>query len=180
MAPRRWIIGAAAVAAGVVVVAAWDFAKLSRTAPPAAPASERATAIVVDKAARQLTLLRDGQPLRSYAVALGGRPQGHKLQEGDARTPEGAYAIDFKHARSRFHLSLRVSYPNAEDRESARRRGVPPGGDIMIHGLRNGFGWLGGLHRALDWTDGCVAVTNSEIEEIWRLVDIGTPVEIKP
>jgi murein L,D-transpeptidase YafK len=177
---RRWLIGAAVVAASVVAVAAWDFAKLSRSAPPAVPAAERATAIVVDKAARRLTLLRDGQPLRSYAVALGRRPQGHKLQEGDARTPEGAYAIDFKNARSRFHLSVRVSYPNADDRESARRRGVPPGGDIMVHGLPNGLGWLGGLHRAFDWTDGCVAVTNAEMEEIWRLVEIGTTIEIRP
>ena len=99
---------------------------------------------------------------------------------GDGRTPEGAYAIDFKNARSRFHLALRISYPNAADRASAQRRGVPPGGDIMIHGLPNGLGWLAGLHLWRDWTDGCVAVTDAQIGEIWPLVDVGTTVEIKP
>jgi murein L,D-transpeptidase YafK len=118
--------------------------------------------------------------MNTYPISLGGNPLGHKQQEGDQRTPEGFYAIDFKNARSRFHLALRVSYPNAQDRERAATKGVPPGGDIMIHGLPNGLGWLGAIHRSRDWTDGCAAVTNQQIEEIWSLVDIGTRVEIRP
>jgi murein L,D-transpeptidase YafK len=174
----KWL--AVAVVAAVLAISAWDFLKLSRSAPAPGPDAERATSIVVDKAARRLTLLREREPLRSYTVALGRRPEGHKQIEGDARTPEGVYTIDFKHPRSRYHLALRLSYPSATDRESARQRGVPPGGDIMIHGIRNGLGWLGRFHRIFDWTDGCVAVTNSEIEEIWRLVAVGTPIEIRP
>jgi murein L,D-transpeptidase YafK len=108
------------------------------------------------------------------------RRAGYKQREGDGRTPEGRYAIDFKNPRSRFHLALRISYPDASDRDSARRRGVPPGGDIMIHGLPNGLGWLGKYHLWRDWTDGCIAVTNGQIEEIWASVDVGTPVEIRP
>lgn len=181
MGARRILIGtAAAVAIAVIGTVAWDFLKLSGRSQAAAAPGERATAILVEKGARRMTLIRDGAPLRSYEVSLGRTPTGHKQQEGDARTPEGRYAVDFKNARSRYHLALRVSYPTAEERADAARRGVPPGGDIMIHGIRNGLGWLGTLHRALDWTDGCVAVTNSEIEEIWRLVEVGTPIEIRP
>jgi murein L,D-transpeptidase YafK len=178
----RRIVRAAIVLplAGLFVLIGWDFCQFAREAPALAPASARATSIVVDKAARRLTLLRNGQMLATYAVALGGAPTGPKRQEGDGRTPEGAYAIDFKNARSRFHLALRISYPNAADRAGAEQRGGAPGGDTMIHGLPNGLGWLAGLHLWHDWTDGCVAVTNGEIEEIWRLVDVGTAVEIRP
>jgi murein L,D-transpeptidase YafK len=171
---------AIAIAGGVLAVAGWDFLQLGRKAPDPAPADQRASLIVVDKSARRLTLLRDGQVLKTFEVALGAAPSGHKQQEGDGRTPEGAYAIDFKNARSRFHLALRISYPNAADRAGAQRRGVSPGGDIMIHGLPNGLGWLSGLHLWRDWTDGCVAVTDAQIDDIWRLVDVGTAVEIKP
>jgi murein L,D-transpeptidase YafK len=172
-------VGGVGVAALLALVA-WDFLKLDRRAPAMAQASERADNVLVEKAARRVTLLREGQPLKTYAMSLGGHPLGHKQQEGDQRTPEGVYAIDFKNPRSRFHLALRVSYPNAQDRESAARRSVPPGGDIMIHGLPNGLGWLGGFHLSRDWTDGCAAVTNRQIEEIWSLVDVGTRVEIRP
>ena len=173
-----WAVAVAAVSA--LSIAGWDALKLGRRTPQMAPADARATAIVVEKQARRLTLLRDQSILHVYETSLGGTPIGHKQREGDGRTPEGAYAIDFKHPRSRFHLALRVSYPNAADRESARSRSVPPGSDIMIHGLPNGLGWLGKLHLLQDWTDGCIAVTNAQIEEIWSLVDIGTRVEIKP
>jgi murein L,D-transpeptidase YafK len=168
------------IAAGALSAIAWDFLQVGRKVPVAAPADARATLIMVEKSAHRLTLLRNGDVLKAFDVALGSAPRGHKQQEGDGRTPEGPYSIDFKNARSHFHLALRISYPNAEDRESARRRGVSPGSDIMIHGLPNGLGWLAGLHLWRDWTDGCIAVTDRQIEEIWPLVDVGTAVEIRP
>ena len=181
MRVRRITLGIVVViGAGLLAIVGWDFLQLGRTAPAPAPAAERANLIVVEKSARRMTLLRDGQVLKTYDVALGSAPSGHKQQEGDGRTPEGGYAIDFKNARSRFHLALRISYPNGQDRAAAQRRGVSPGGDIMIHGLPNGLGWLAGLHLWRDWTDGCVAVTDRQIDEIWPLVDIGTAVEIRP
>ena len=121
-----------------------------------------------------------GREVRSYDIALGPSPEGHKQQEGDGRTPEGRYVIDWRNVNSAFHRSLHISYPNAGDRARARRRGVDPGGAIMIHGLPNGMGTLGGLHVASDWTLGCIAVTSEEIEEIWRVVRDGTPIEIGP
>lgn len=141
--------------------------------PELAPEAQRADAIRVYKAARKMELLRDGRVIRSYRVHLGGVPTGPKREQGDQRTPEGEYAISYRNAASRFHLSLRVSYPNADDLRQARARGVDPGGDIMIHG-----GTPPGESR--DWTEGCVAVTNAEIEEIWRLVPLGTPIRIDP
>jgi len=173
-----WIVGAAG--AIILAIAAWDAVKLDRRVPELVPGSQRVTKILVEKSRRRMTLFRDGDALHMYDVALGSAPVGHKQQEGDGRTPEGNYAVDFKNARSRFHLSLRVSYPRPEDRERARQHGVPPGGDIMIHGLPRGLGWLGALHLVRDWTDGCIAVTNREIEQIWALVDTGIPIEIKP
>jgi len=143
-------------------------------------AAQRADRIVVDKRARRLTLLQGTTVLRTYTVALGGEPRGPKVCQGDNRTPEGAYVIDSRNLGSRFHRSLHVSYPNARDREAARKARCNPGGDIMVHGLPNGYGWLGRSHRLRDWTAGCIAVTNDEIEEIWRLVPSGTPIEIKP
>lgn len=145
---------------------------------PAAP--EKADRILILKSERQLTLYREGRPLKIYLVALGGSPVGDKQCQGDHRTPEGTYRIDLKNGRSRFHLSLRVSYPDATDRAEANRRGCRPGGDIFIHGLGREFAHLGKRHRATDWTLGCVAVTDEEIEEIWAAVDVGTVVEIRP
>jgi murein L,D-transpeptidase YafK len=136
--------------------------------------------IVVEKAARRLTLIRAGAPLKVYCVALGRAPVGAKEQEGDQRTPEGSYVIDFHKKDSDFHRALHISYPSDQDVERAVARGVSPGGDIMIHGLPNGSGWVGALHRRTDWTAGCIAVTDSEIEEIWRAVPDGTPIEIRP
>jgi murein L,D-transpeptidase YafK len=142
-------------------------------APALAPANEQADAIRVFKSARRMELLRDGEVLHVYRVSLGDAPAGHKRQQGDERTPEGDYRITYRNAQSRYHLSLRVSYPNAVDREQARKRGVDPGGDIMIHGnTPNGYNG--------DWTDGCIAVTNTQIEEIWRRVPVGTPIRINP
>lgn len=131
--------------------------------------------LVVEKQARRLTLFRDGEALKTYRVALGGNPVGHKQHEGDRRTPEGTYSIDFKNPDSAYHLSLKISYPNAQDISRARRLGKDPGGMIMIHGIGEDAVW-----RRSDWTDGCIAVSNSEIEEIWELVELQTPVVIKP
>lgn len=140
----------------------------------------RADRVLVEKQARRLTLLANGRPIRSYRVSLGGNPIGPKQREGDERTPEGLYSIRARNPNSVFHLSLQVSYPNAQDRARAAAAGVDPGGQIMIHGIKNGLGWVGGLHRFLDWTDGCIAVTDEEMDEIWQLVPVGTAVEIEP
>jgi murein L,D-transpeptidase YafK len=168
------------LAIALLLLSGRDYLQLDRTVPTMTAANAQATAIVVDKTVRKLTLLRNGDVLKTYDVALGHAPVGPKQREGDGRTPEGHYVIDSKNARSHNHLALRVSYPDATDRARAWRLGASPGGDIMIHGLHNGLGWLGSLHRAIDWTDGCIAVTNSQIEEVWSLVEVGTPIEIKP
>lgn len=136
--------------------------------------------IVVLKSERQLQLWSHGKMLRSYKVALGPHPLGTKEREGDGRTPEGTYTVVRHNPKSQFHLSLRLSYPNDADRARAARLGVQPGGDIMIHGLPKGYGWVGAAHTQHDWTAGCIAVTNAEIEEIYRAVADGTPVEIRP
>jgi len=144
------------------------------------PQNTIADHVLVEKAARRLTLFRENKPLKVYRVALGRAPIGPKQQEGDQRTPEGNYLIDFHKQDSDFHRALHISYPGQSDIDRAAAQGVSPGGDIMIHGLPNGRGWIGAFHRRNDWTAGCVAVTNFEIEEIWRAVPDGTAVEIKP
>ena len=147
---------------------------------PPGPAAVQADQIVIVKSDRKLTLLRQGQVLRTYKVALGTEPKGAKTRQGDNRTPEGEYTIDSRNAQSQYHLSLHISYPNADDRVEAHKAGVSAGGAVMIHGLPNGMGWIGSKHRLRDWTDGCIAVTNDEMDEIWRTVADGTPIEIRP
>lgn len=149
----------------------------SGTKPSANVMADR---ILVLKSKRVMQLLHGDTVLKSYRIALGGTPVGRKEQQGDHKTPEGLYTVVGRNPRSQYHRALRVSYPNAEDRARAARRGVSPGGDIMIHGLPNGYGWVGRGHLAKDWTDGCVAVTDQEIEEIWTLVPDGILVEIRP
>ena len=147
----------------------------------AAPApAKQADRIVIEKSKRTMTLMSGATVLKTYKVALGGQPVGAKQRLGDHKTPEGLYAVDQKKADSIFHRALHISYPNARDREYARKLGVSPGGDVEIHGLGARYGWVGAAHRQMDWTDGCIAVTNEEIDEIWPLVAVGTPVEIKP
>lgn len=150
----------------------------SACAPAEAPAS--IDKVRVEKAARRLTLLSAGRPVRAYEIALGSEPVGHKEREGDGRTPEGVYVLDRRNPNSGYHRSIHISYPNEADVARAAKAGVSPGGDIMIHGIRNGLGWIGKWHLATDWTQGCIAVTNDEIEEIWDLVKDGTVVEIVP
>lgn len=143
-------------------------------------AQVRADRIIVYKSVRTMELMHAGQVLKTYRIALGGEPVGPKTRQGDHRTPEGLYVIDSRNAHSKFHRSLHISYPNAADRERALKLGISSGGDIFIHGLPNGYGFVGAAHRARDWTDGCIAVTDQEIEEIWNRVGNGTPVEIRP
>ncbi len=140
----------------------------------------RADLVRVDKSERRLELLRGGEVIKHYSVSLGANPQGHKQQEGDERTPEGRYVLDWRNARSQFYRAIHISYPNAQDRRAARARGVSPGGNILIHGLPNGFDWAAGFLGLVDWTDGCIAVNNSEMDEIWQAVPDGTPIEIQP
>lgn len=140
----------------------------------------KADRILVEKSKRKLTLLREETVLKMYRIALGKNPVGPKVLQGDRKTPEGMYLIDYRNGESDYHLSLHISYPNADDIQRVKELSLSPGGDIMIHGIKKGFGWFGLLHRFFDWTDGCIAVTNSEIEEIWHLVPDGTPVEIRP
>lgn len=136
--------------------------------------------VILKKSERMLILMKGKTVLKSYKVALGKNPVGPKKQEGDNKTPEGSYIIDRHDSKSSFHLSLHISYPSEADREQAIRSGVRPGGDIMIHGIKNGMGWIGPLHRLVDWTQGCIAVTNREIEEIYALVLDGTSIDLQP
>ena len=127
-----------------------------------------------------MTVFSDGAPVKTYRIALGFEPVGPKRRQGDGKTPEGIYRISARIPQSKFHRALLISYPNFMDAEQARRRGLPPGGNIEIHGLPGWMGWVGSAHALMDWTDGCIGVTNQEIEELWNLVPNGTLVEIKP
>jgi murein L,D-transpeptidase YafK len=136
--------------------------------------------ILVLKKDHKLLLISGDRIVKAYSVALGSGGLAPKRRQGDDKTPEGFYRIDSRNPASRFHLALHISYPDENDKEQARKRGVSPGGDIMIHGLGSEFRSLGPRHYLYDWTAGCIAVTDSEIEEIWRLVPDRTPVEIRP
>lgn len=144
------------------------------------PADAKADRVIVSKKEHTLTLMSQGKVLKTYRIALGRDPVGPKARQGDHKTPEGIYLLDRRNAHSRFYRAIHISYPDAKDRAEAAKLGVNPGGDVMIHGLPNGFGWMGSLHRSMDWTDGCIAVTDEEIDEIWRAVPDGTEIEIRP
>jgi murein L,D-transpeptidase YafK len=135
---------------------------------------------LIEKKERRLTLISKDKLLKTYKIALGGNPNGPKERQGDNKTPEGTYVIDSRNKDSRYHISLHISYPNERDRRRAKELGVSPGGDIMIHGIKNGLSWVGDSHTEVDWTKGCIAVTDEEIEEIDKLVPNGTIVEIRP
>ncbi|NYF91728.1 L,D-transpeptidase family protein [Tunturiibacter empetritectus] len=142
------------------------------------PASAIADKVLVLKSERKLLLMKGSEVLKTYTLSLGGNPVGPKIMEGDRRTPEGNYVLDRHNAHSQYHRSIHISYPNADDVARAKRYGVPTGGELYIHGLPNDF--KGPAHHLGDWTEGCIAVTNAEIDEIWRVVADGTPIEIKP
>jgi len=168
----RWTLFTIPVLWGALLSPLHSYAKF--------PANVRADHVVVLKSKRELQLWSKNALLKKYRVALGSVPKGRKVQQGDHRTPEGRYVISGRNENSKYHRSLRISYPNADDRAHAARRGVSPGGDIMIHGLPARQAWVGAAHRDFDWTEGCIAVTNQEIEEIWSAVPVGTPIHIKP
>lgn len=146
--------------------------------PPLPPLAGPVDLILVEKAARRLTLVQDGQPVRSYRIALGFAPEGDKERQGDGRTPEGRFSIDRRNDASAYHLSLGLDYPLPEDRARAVKAGYDPGGDIMIHGQPNGL--PENLRVRGDWTAGCIALTNAEMREVWAHAPTGTPVEIRP
>ena len=145
----------------------------------AADGALHADRVLVLKKQHTLRLLREGKVIKSYRVALGGDPVGAKNMQGDHKTPEGIYVLDFRNQHGQFYKSIHISYPNAQDRAQALQKRVSPGGDVFIHGLPNGYAWLGPSHRAKDWTDGCIAVTDAEMDEIWDAVADGTPIEIR-
>lgn len=180
---RNWLKYAALLSLLALGIVGYTQAMLrtgSGTPPPMARAEYQADLIRVVKSERSLELLRDDQVIRRYTISLGGAPEGHKHREGDQKTPEGRYVIDWRNPNSIAHLSLHISYPNQDDKARAARANVSPGGNIMIHGILNGWGLVGTMHRLRDWTNGCIAVTNAEMREIWSLVPDGTPIEILP
>lgn len=140
----------------------------------------QADKVVVVKSERKLMLLLDGAVVKTYPIALGGNPEGHKQIRGDSRTPEGLYVIDRRDENSYFHRSLHISYPNMFDVEAARRAGTSAGGSILIHGTPPGFGPFGPDEPMIDWTDGCIAVTNEALDEIWAAIPNGTIIDIRP
>lgn len=175
---RKAVVFSFAVAAFLALAPGAPVVADDQTA--ALPPQVRPDRIVVVKSQRQMALMRGDTVIRTYRVALGRYPQGHKTEQGDSRTPEGSYVIDGRIVDSSFYRAIHISYPNDRDRTLAAARGVDPGGQIMIHGLPNR--WSAGQvgHPTLDWTQGCIAVTNREMDEIWRLVQIGTQIEIYP
>ena len=132
------------------------------------------------KSDHKLQLLTDGKVIQEFHVVLGGSPKGHKRQEGDEKTPEGAYTLDYKKSDSAFHRAIHISYPNAKDIALAKTRGVNPGGQIMIYGQKNGLAWLSFLNQRFNWTNGCIALSDEDMDSVWTLVTEGTPIEIRP
>ncbi len=151
-------------------------ATLSFATPPA----KHPDKIFIEKSKRTLSLMSGNEVLKTYKVALGSQPIGPKDRQGDHKTPEGLYFVDRKVPNSTFYKALHLSYPSPADRAHAKRLGLSPGGDVEIHGLGAKFGFIGAAHRLHDWTDGCIALTNEEIDEIYPQIAVGTPVEIKP
>ncbi len=160
-----------------LAVLGWCGLALAQGADKSALHADR---VVVLKKERTLQLFSQGKVIKTYKVALGGDPVGPKTRQGDHKTPEGVYVLDARNAHSRFYKAIHISYPNAKDRAAARKLGASPGGDVFLHGLPNGYGSVGAAHRLRDWTDGCIAVTDEEIDEIWKAVPDGTPIEIRP
>jgi murein L,D-transpeptidase YafK len=172
---KRRTIAWASVAAAILVVGLWvATAQPSHALPPVTKIDR----IHVDKSDHVMTVFSAGQPVHSFRVALGRGGLGPKIKQGDGRVPEGKYLITDRNPQSAFYLSLRIGYPTPEQIAAAQARGIDPGGDIMIHGLPTGRGWLGQRHRRVDWTQGCIAVTNEEMRWLWQAVADGTPIEI--
>lgn len=177
------IIGIIFILLGVVLYTSYRFMFPKRKiyqSEVKIPEGEKADSVVVFKGERKMILYSNGKELKTYGIVLGKNPDGRKQKEGDKKTPEGNYMLDSRNSNSRYHLAIHISYPNEEDRLNAENLGVSPGGDIMIHGLPNKMEFLEDYYLNTDWTDGCIAVTNDEIEEIWQAVEDGTPITIYP
>jgi murein L,D-transpeptidase YafK len=136
--------------------------------------------VLVEKGKRQLHLLKNNQPFRTFQIALGSAPEGDKEREGDQKTPEGQYYLDLRNSDSDFFLSIRVSYPNSVDRAAASQKGIDPGGQIMIHGQPNMPIYSKSYYSSEDWTNGCIAVSNSDMIDIWLMTPNNVPIEIVP
>lgn len=177
-----WLILAAAALAGMAWLAAGTVVYYMplRSLPDVAAGS--ADKIVIEKSRRQMAVYSRGRVIGRYKIGLGSEPLGDKRQEGDGRTPEGKYKISYKNPKSAYYLSLRISYPDENDKREARQNGVNPGGDIMIHGYPNFLpDFLGHLFlKERDWTQGCIAVSNSEMDELWHMVPTGAEIEVRP
>ena len=145
-----------------------------------AHSEQTADLVVVEKSKSRLYLMREGEAFASFRVAFGSNPKGHKQEQGDGRTPEGRYILDYKNSGSAYYKSIHISYPNAKDRKEARNLGVDPGGDIMIHGQKNGYGRLSILVQRFNWTNGCIALSDRDMDTVWNAVKPGTPIEIRP
>ena len=143
-------------------------------------AQEKADFVLVEKSKNLLTLFKNQKVIGTYHVVFGGNPVGHKEQEGDNKTPEGRYILDSKNVNSAYYKSIHISYPNAKDRANAKAKGVSPGGAIMIHGQKNGFGWAAAATQKRNWTLGCIALTNEHMEIVWKSVNVPISIEIKP
>ena len=133
--------------------------------------------VLVDKSSRKMHLIQNHRIMKTYKIGLGANPKGHKKYEGDKRTPEGRYTLDFINESSRFYRSMRINYPNQQDIAQAKRAGLNPGGQIMIHGQKNGRSPY--RYKNTDWTNGCIAITNKEMDEFLYFVKIGTPIDIQ-
>ncbi len=136
--------------------------------------------LVINKSKRELIAYSNQRVVKRYFISLGRNPSGDKKFQGDSKTPEGRYFIDSKNPNGDYFMNLGISYPDRNDRIYAKRSGKNPGGDIKIHGLKNGFGFLRKFHRFTDWTNGCIGLTNKEIEELYEAVNIGTVIQINP
>jgi murein L,D-transpeptidase YafK len=145
-----------------------------------AEGTQKADAVLVIKSEKRLYLMNKGSQFASLRVTFGAQPVGHKQKQGDERTPEGYYVLDYKNPSSRFYKSIHISYPNLRDRTNAQHLGVNPGGDIMIHGQTNGWEWASPIMQFFSWTDGCIALSNKDMDRVWEAVDPGTPIEIRP
>jgi murein L,D-transpeptidase YafK len=153
-----------------IIICFWPFSAYSQG---------QIDSVLVKKSEKKMYLLKEGNVVKEYKISLGANPKGHKEQEGDEKTPEGKYILDYKKKDSAFYKAIHISYPSSEDIQNAKKRNVNPGGQIMIHGQKNGYGKLAWLTQKFNWTDGCIAVTNKEMEEIWNLIEVNTPIIIE-
>ena len=141
---------------------------------------QKADAVLAIKSEHRLYLMSKGKKFASFPVTFGPVPKGHKQQRGDKKTPEGSYSLSYKNAKSKYYKSIHISYPNRKGRANAKKLGVDPGDNIMIHGQPNGWGWASPVLQNFLWTDGCIALSNKDMDQVWKAVPPGTPIEIRP